>query len=390
MSRYRMTLKPIDSFFFSGEKSFKYLGETNIAKSNCFPQQTSILGMLRKEMLKITDNYSETWNYNSSSKKEIDKIIGNFGFEIEKNENENGGYGVIKGISPVCLKHKDEILINMPRDLIKAFEENEAVIEENIKTISFREKGIKLINGKQTFLPSEIKVKNYNPNYFVSICKKLNNEEDGLTVDEKKLFVKKEDVFIEEKQVGIKLNTNKKAGENDFYRIVKYRLTKGFTFVVDVLIDKSFKNDLDGYSNMVNMGGEKSIFKLAFTKIKDDEDALKDKIQKFLRTHLHNCQTSNYKYRVICLSDVYTDTDILSEGDYAIRSFCDFRYRIQVNSKNKNDYTKSFKPYNSKLSFMEKGSVIYTNNIDNIKEKVSKYTSLTEIGYNSIIILENK
>ncbi|MCS4454093.1 hypothetical protein JTT00_01775 [Clostridium botulinum] len=56
MSKYLVKLKPVDSFFFGGEKVFDFYDgkkplKNNIVKSREFPQQTSILGMIRKEIL---------------------------------------------------------------------------------------------------------------------------------------------------------------------------------------------------------------------------------------------------------------------------------------------------------------------------------------------------
>ena len=64
MSRYIVELKPIGSFFFGGERTMRFDKEeiNNIVQSKKFPQQTSILGMLRKEVLVKLGIYKANWS----------------------------------------------------------------------------------------------------------------------------------------------------------------------------------------------------------------------------------------------------------------------------------------------------------------------------------------
>jgi CRISPR-associated protein Cmr3 len=53
--RYLITLKPLEPFMFGGDQTFGALGDKEagsyLVKSRMFPQQTAVLGMLRKELM---------------------------------------------------------------------------------------------------------------------------------------------------------------------------------------------------------------------------------------------------------------------------------------------------------------------------------------------------
>lgn len=88
MSRYVVRMKPMGSFFFGDERTFNFKedmsGDTkndkklkfNIVKSRLLPQQTSILGMLRKEVLVNTGLIKNDWKYSEDDKQLMGKLIG--------------------------------------------------------------------------------------------------------------------------------------------------------------------------------------------------------------------------------------------------------------------------------------------------------------------------
>ena len=123
MSKYLVTLKPLSSFFFGGERTFEFLNtdfekqKFNIIKSNMFPQQTSILGMLRKEILiKNKLIKSDLKKYEPEEKAQISKLIGYGSFSI----NKHNDFKIIKKISPVFIgkvtKSNYEFLMRVPKD----------------------------------------------------------------------------------------------------------------------------------------------------------------------------------------------------------------------------------------------------------------------------------
>lgn len=53
--KYKITLKPLQPFLFGGDNTYGKIGDkengTYITKSRLFPQQSAILGMLKKEIM---------------------------------------------------------------------------------------------------------------------------------------------------------------------------------------------------------------------------------------------------------------------------------------------------------------------------------------------------
>ena len=94
--QYLIKLKPIDKFFFGGEMTFSFDGDDSeyasyVIKSNYFPQQTSLLGMLRFLILRNSP-YFENGHIKSGCIKHVEDLIGEKSFSIK----EKRTYGVIE------------------------------------------------------------------------------------------------------------------------------------------------------------------------------------------------------------------------------------------------------------------------------------------------------
>lgn len=378
MSKYLVTLKPVEAFFFGGERTFEFYDKNakeelknNIIKSMMFPQQTSILGMLRKELLIINDMFDKNWNYNEKEK--IEKCIGLKGFDINQaNEQE---FGTIKKISPVFIAQINEsnyrFFMKNPKDHNKS--------SENLKInkympFEFNENcKCKCNFGEDIYLPINYDCKKGISNDFVDI-------ENGE-------IVKIQDIFKTDSYIGIKLNDEKITEENSLFRLEKYKFNydsrsgkndKAFAFTVDIdesVLDKNRMKKIDNYKNIVSLGGENSYFFIKFEKV--DFDII-DKI-KFL-----NCYNEFYK-KIVLISDTYIDTNEYAKYcDYSIASSIDFRTaKRDKYEKTEGYYYKNFKRSIYKYSFLEKGSVLFVKeaNYENLIRHISK-NNLRKIGYN--------
>jgi CRISPR-associated protein Cmr3 len=90
---YLVTLQPTGNFYFGGERHFTFNGEANyLVKSNYYPQQTTVLGMLRYELLQRAGLLSQRND-------DVTRLIGGSGFSPANTQ----GYGIIKYLSPVFL-----------------------------------------------------------------------------------------------------------------------------------------------------------------------------------------------------------------------------------------------------------------------------------------------
>lgn len=411
MSRYLVTLKPVEAFFFGGERTFEFYDENNkkelqnnIIKSSMFPQQTSILGMLRKEILNIEGLIKENWDYSDSDKEKIKKYIGSESFNINKKEQD---FGIIKKISPVFLARihngKYNFIMKVPKDHDKS----------NIYNLAHKVYlPIKCIRKKETFnkVKSLEKIRRYTPLKFSESSKCRCNfakevyipsnyiSKKGISNNfvniENGEIIKSEDIFKIDDYIGIKLNEQKITKKDSLFRLIKYKFNCNykkdinFMFAFTVELDESIfdKNEkIDGYKNVVSLGGEGSYFYINFKKV---DYNIVEKI-KFLK---YNCKNEFYK-KIVLLSDTYINKEVyMKYCDYSIAESIDFK-NIGRNSyeKMKGSYYKNFTKSKHKYSFLERGSVLFVKK-DNYREflKSIDNKNLKKIGYNYLYMEGNK
>ncbi len=132
-----ITLKPLTPFFFGYNDTFGKKGGNYYVKSALFPQQTAILGMIRKEILLqagfLTRKLRDEWvDINNSN--EAKKYVGSGKF---KNFDDEIDLGKIKSISPIFLKKDNDFYFLMPD--IKKIEkiDNEYLIDFDYKDFKF-------------------------------------------------------------------------------------------------------------------------------------------------------------------------------------------------------------------------------------------------------------
>ncbi|WP_026022403.1 type III-B CRISPR module-associated Cmr3 family protein [Clostridium senegalense] len=399
MSRYLVKLKPIDSFFFGGEKVFDFYDgkkplKNNIVKSREFPQQTSILGMIRKEILVLNSCIKEKWDYSKEQQKENDRLIGERSFNIA---DENQDFGIINSVSPVFIieetKGSDKFLIKIPKD--------HNVNNSHDKYIPFKfndDKGnclkVKTNLAEEVYLPIDFEAK-----------KGLSEDFMDIKTGE---IVSKNKIFIKDCSIGIKLGENHKTENNSLFRLEKYkfnydsnyeRADKFFAFILDIEEEEG-KITFENYKNIVALGGEGSHFFISFEKINFD---IKDKIDFInkakndftikerisVTTNKEEIKEIKRVYKIILLSDTYISKDIYEKNcNYSISTKIDFRSLRSENYnilKDKN-YYKRFERSESRYSFIEKGSVLFAtkDNYNTLIKNISN-SKFQKIGYNIFI-----
>ncbi|WP_251862252.1 type III-B CRISPR module-associated Cmr3 family protein [Clostridium sp. Marseille-Q2269] len=397
MNRYLVKLKPADSFFFGGEKGFGFNDgkgslENNIVKSREFPQQTSILGMIRKELLVLHGYLKEKWDYYDHEKKKNHKLVGKESFSIA---GENQDFGIVNGISPVFIieetKGSDKFLIRIPKD------HNLNNNSDKYNPLRFNDDKdnclkVKTNFAEEVYLPIDFDAKKGLSEDFIDI-------ETGHIVDKNK-------VFIKDCSIGIRLDKNHKTEANSLFRLEKYKFSydskygradKCFAFILDVEEEEfTFEN----HKNIITLGGEGSHFFISFEKVNFN---IKDKIR-FIdkekngftikeRISLPNNEKEIKKakqvYKIILLSDTYISKDIYEKNcSYAISTKIDFKSLCSDNyCKNKNKhYYNRFDRSESKYSLLEKGSVLFAakDNYDKLIENINN-SKFQKIGYNIFI-----
>lgn len=115
----KISLQPLDNFFFGGESSFNEAGmdefrrATYVLRSRYFPQQTGALGLVRNQLLLqsglLKDNTAKV-----KDRQRAEVLIGKKGFRIGSHK---AGFGVIKKLSPVFLEATDgKVCVPAPLD----------------------------------------------------------------------------------------------------------------------------------------------------------------------------------------------------------------------------------------------------------------------------------
>lgn len=210
--RYLITLTPLEPFFFGGEITFGTFGDENnstyLVHSKHFPQQTALLGMIRKEMLIqkgfLTTKRNGEW-IDNHLKEEAKEFIGDSKFEFNTVQN----FGVLKNISSIFLMKDGKKFIKK----VKSHKYKDGLLE------------------------------NYNPKEDIY---------DYLTAIDNSETKKIKEVFKPIEQVG----NSKFDQENSLYKKTSYSLQDDFKFAFYMESDYELKDAF------VFLGGEKSSFKM--------------------------------------------------------------------------------------------------------------------------------
>jgi len=327
--KYLIKLTPLKPFFFGGDTTFGKLGDkdkgTYLVKSRLFPQQTAILGMIRKEMLIQKGFLTTKINYgewvDEKDKKNAKYFIGDTKFEF----NTKQDFGVLKNISPIFLLRGDKKFIK----------------KVDIDSFKFI-----LDKNKQPLL------ENYNP--------KEDIYDNFISIDNSKTF-KTKDIFRAIEEIGIKKITKATAEENEkknnsYFKKTSYTLKHNFKFAFFI------ESDFELEDAFITLGGEKSTFKMEVTQ---------------------NNNSLEYKDKngyLILLSDAYLDIDIKENCDFAITSEISFNYLQNKFQDNKIKFEKA----KQTLFLYEKGSIFINPKgklIDNLNNQNLQKIGLNQYSY---------
>jgi len=219
----------MEAFFFGGETTFGELGDKEkgnyLVHSRKFPQQTALLGMIRKELLiqagLLTKKRNGEW-IDNHRKNEAKELIGDAKVFFNKEQT----FGVLKRISSVFLMKDNQKFIK----------------KVDIDSCRY-ERGL---------------LKDYNPKEDIY---------DNFVSFDHSEKLKSSDIFKEVEQVGIK----KDGKNNAFFKKTSYLLKKDFVFAFYIEMDFELK------SSLVILGAEMSTFKMEVSKSDGDLEQYKDK-----------------------------------------------------------------------------------------------------------------
>jgi len=367
MSNYLMTLTPMGSYFFGGERTFSVGKEDKnelasyIVESNLFPQQTSLLGMLRFWLLRNSALFDIASNKikNEATTQEIKDLIGENGF-CAVNARD---FGKIKKVGFCFLQNelngKWEIILPTPLDYLLE--------------VDFSKPKEAFYNGKTKKLP-DIKIKGEKGDF------KPYTAKDGLIrryiSPNGKVVYKESDIFKTDRRIGINRDiVTGTVEDNDFYKQVYYRLVEGFRFAFFAEFN-DYALPADG--QIVELGGDSSKFVLNYEKVNSDEITFKDDA-------ITNVTTGISK--VILLSDTLLDNETVNKTTvFSITEHLPLRF-LQFETKADTTFSRTSKDDKSgRFSLFKRGSIFYFDNEEAQKEfkNNAKSVIFDTIGYNKL------
>lgn len=385
--RFKVTLTPLNRFYFGGETSFLIEGKefdnsnsSYIIASACFPQQTSLLGMLR--FLILRNNSSDIFvNGKISDKAKAKEWIGERSFAIGTDQ----GYGKLEKLSSCFLqintkegdKSVSSLFYPAPADIAFSID----FIEPQRKTILDTLVGDFLfVNGskvgKMPVITGYDAKKGMTRRYV---------GESGV--------LNEADIFKGDVRIGIRRNNETgKTEENAFYKQIFYRFADhingekvevSFTFEVVLKEENVIPSEA-----IVELGGDSSKFRLKAELLGEAEDG-----QEFAMNlpplYWGNNKCSCFS-KVVLLSDAYMERpDCL----FDISETKPFRFLKTYVDKTEhyNAFGKSeaFPSKSGKCNLYQNGSVFYFNNKDqqnDFERKIKACPEFARIGYNKYVI----
>ncbi|KEO75914.1 type III-B CRISPR module-associated Cmr3 family protein [Anditalea andensis] len=344
---YRIELEPLGDFFFGGENTFgEGDGKNYFAKSNRFPQQSALLGMLRFELLKK----KKLLPISQANMEKVKNFIGEKSFDFDRNSNKFE-FGIIESISPVFLTNYNEDFIPAPfdykyKDSIKWHDHNRVYLAGNTKSrkLEIRSFDIKEHNNESQYKGTKHHIPHPESKFFKTNVKiGVNTIKSRNGNDDKEAFFKQEFISL-----------------NNSLRFVFYA---------------QLKEDIFGNSSdlLISLGGEQSMFRM--------------KVKKAENTYEKECRgLFDIRNKIVLISDTYVSSEqknvLDNVADFAWSDTVMFR-SIKTSIKEMTDYAN--KPNKSeKIHLIKRGSVFYYSSDSNKDQivQILKNKNLQRCGFN--------
>lgn len=380
MNDYLVTLTPVNKFFFGGDMTFQVGDNENdtfneqyssyLIESNRFPQQTSLLGMLRFLLLRNSPYFDGEKITDGDGAKEL---IGETSFTVKQGHGEND-FKSIQSISGCFLQWKEE-----GRDWTNlSFSPFDSCLQvENPGKTG-------LYNGVRKAIPE---LKGYEA-------------KDGYTkyVGSGETHIPISDIFVKDTRLGINCDIHTGKTQNDaLFKQISYRLTDKrkigsgkevsekpcqFRFAFTAKVDDGKKDwKLTDFSGqLVSVGGDNSQFIVGITTPEKQPEASKPR-------------ENAYKQVIVLQSPAYLLKEEVDNACFAITEIVPFRFLetsvklTSYNILNKN-ITRSVR-----YQLYERGSVFYFSGPEAKNDFVKALDGKEEfvqIGYNRYSELVNE
>jgi len=376
MAHYLVTIKPIEHFFFGVEKVGN-LGNRKpyYLETTEFPQQTSILGLLRYVLLLKEGKLGE----NISTDPDVVGLIGEQSFTAFPPEPKELKYGKIKTLSPVFIYNKSNETAYFTRPLDWQYR----FVKKDI--------GCKVSYGTQTstlgFMPS---LEDYKSKERTEPCLISSNSESiplwynkktgkgVLRRQAKAGNQKKPERFLNEEEK----NDDKKmakAKNEAYYKQEFLYMERPYAYACVADIEMA---GMEEFKTVLPFGGERSSFAISF-------ELLKDAVS--VDQYYFSLQPQNDYLKIELLSDAYVEQRILEFTCFAVCDTIGFRnLKTKTTTGNYSRISDKEKhncaDLSDQLQLLKRGSVLFFDSVDQMHEAESLLTKgkehFTKIGYN--------
>ena len=373
---YLVTLKPIDKFFFGGDMTFaipegnKERKEANrsfssyIIRSMPFPQQTSLLGMLRFLLLR---NDKDCFNGDVITDKSKAKgLIGSHSFMVSGSRNNYGGI--------------EELTSCFIRDCRNGRDFAFAPFDWDFDDLKTGDVGY--INGQKVLLPRLSVPEQVKSDYGEDEYKAKKGYNGYLLYrnGDRIEKIKVSDVFEEDRRIGIMKNPDGKTEDSALFKQISYRFrnftdedgrrtnTADYCFAFYVKVKDDCKlAEYDG--QVVLVGADSSQFVINIIDEPNDNRPLQ-----IVRD-----------YRVVLQSPSFISHEMIETSYFFITQTIPFRF-MTTTVDNTKDYTlRAGFNRSRKYELYAPGSVFYFENsekAETFKENLEKREDFRQIGYN--------
>ena len=345
MNKYLITLKPVEEYFFGGENTFRSNenDEANyFARSNPYPQQTSLLGVLRYLLL-VSNNALPIKN----NKDKAEKLIGEKSFDASPQKTKQE-FGVIDNISPLYIIDKKT---NALYRITMPYEDFE---------VNFKGNGNILLSTRKDFVPE---INGYNPKkLYLPILK----DKDGNTLSFNDVF--------KELPARIGISKDREQGDDKkFYKQIFYTLNDDYAFAFYADIAGKYEN-IDTTiieKGVVFFGGEKKQFEYRFIKPEDEK-------------YISEPDFSSGNDKIALLSDALIGKELLEKIKFMINNVQEFRTVKIAFDNHKFDKEQDV---SGKINLLKRGTVIFADDPSEIETELNNPIHYRKIGFNHFIKL---
>lgn len=367
MNKALITLTPLEPYFFGSELTHGDGGANYFAKSNRWPQQSSLCGLLRYLLFETVSSASR----------------GPHSFDPETPGRND--YGDLLGISPLFLKHGEELFLRQALD---------RYVGDRVRTVKLNNaepNNWVLTESRRRLYTEESDKAWQQPPRWETPEGKRSAADDWVGTQGN--IVSADNIFMPFTRPGI---TKQRAGaprkgEAGFYKQTAFRLAKGWSFAV--LADFKDTVDLSKLNGAcLPFGGEKTIFSIAVEPSQQTFSNLFDPAMFY-----PDGAIGPFPFLVLC-SDTYLTEAAMKYVITGVTDTLDFRHirtnlsgsteiygplrNLQPNENAQNQtqtLTKS-----AKYTLFQRGSVLVCANINDLNAltQMLDITPWTTIGFN--------